>query len=552
MDISLRSYLAMGTAAVMGAGTLALAPAVTTLPALNSHRVVSDDVDLASFGTLIYIAGTAVGLDPATGTDPISLLGTGLINIESAVTGIDLVGFSTEVGTALRGLPSEILGALDLGDFDIFLNSLSDLAAFLPNILTNLPPIDFSGLPQALEDTLAALPDSWAQLVAALVLPDLPDGILTNGLIGTLGSAFNLLATNGYDISSNDSPAINWGPYAMPFQGAGTINDFLGIGGVYPGTAQLGGYSAVGLIPQIIDDGLPILSQLGANGLDYLSSTFDLLTSGNILAALAYAPTGVITRAGAVLSVLPTILTNLAGSVVGGVGVVFDKVVQMVSTVVSDLATLNVLGAVGALRSGLLGPAGIPGALLNLTIGAGVQTGPIDFPKDIPDNFVPSTRTVVQQGVKAIAGALATPVPVPDAPVVVLEAPAAAAEAAPVQVERRSVVVDAVTAPVAEVELPKVEVPDVELPKVELPKVELPEVELPKVEVPDVELPKVEVPEAELPEIEVPDVELPKVELPKVEVPDISETPAVSKATDTVSAVRDNVKKTVRGALGDR
>jgi hypothetical protein len=260
----------------------------------------------------------------------------------------------------------------------------------------------------------------------------------------------------------------------------------------------------------------------------------------------------VITRAGAVLSVLPTILTNLAGSVVGGVGVVFDKVVQMVSTVVSDLATLNVLGAVGALRSGLLGPAGIPGALLNLTIGAGVQTGPVDFPQDIADNFVPSTRTVVQQGVKDIAAALATPVPVPDAPVVVLEAPAAAAEAAPVQVERRSVVVDAVTAPVAEVELPKVEVPDVELPKVELPKVELPEVELPKVEVPDVELPKVEVPEAELPEIEVPDVELPKVELPKVEVPDISETPAVSKATDTVSAVRDNVKKTVRGALGDR
>jgi hypothetical protein len=235
---------------------------------------------------------------------------------------------------------------------------------------------------------------------------------LSDGLIGTLGSVFNLLATNTYDISSNDSPAINWGPYALPFQGATTINDVMGIGGVYPGDAVLGGYSKVGLIPQIIADGLPILSQVGSNIGDYVSTAIADLTSGDILGGLTYAIAGVIARGGAVLGVLPTILTNLAGSVVGGVGVVIDKVVQLVTSVVTSLSTFDVVGAVGALRSGLLGPSGIPGALVNLTIGAGVQTGPTDFPDDIATTFVPSTRTVVQQGVKAIAGALATPVPV--------------------------------------------------------------------------------------------------------------------------------------------
>ena len=266
----------------------------------------------------------------------------------------------------------------------------------------------------------------------------------SDGLIGTLGSVFNLLATNTYDISSFDSPAINWGPYALPFSGALTVNDALGIGGVYPGTAQLGGYSKVGLIPQIIADGLPILSQVGSNVGDYVSTAIADLTSGDILGGLTYAVSGVIARGGAVLGVLPSILAGLGGSIIGGVKVVFDKVVQMITNVVTSLSTFDVLGAVGAVRSGLLGPSGIPGALVNLTIGAGVQTGPVDFPQDIPANFVPSTRTVVQQGVKAIAGALATPVPVTAVPLASARSAAKSAASA-----RAAVAAPDVSAPAA-------------------------------------------------------------------------------------------------------
>ena len=499
MDISLRSYLAMGTAAVMGAGTMALAPAITTLPALNTHRVVSDNVELAALGTLSYIAGTAFGLNLANGADPISQLSTSLINFESSITGLDLVGFSTSVGNRLRELPSNILGALDFGDLAPFVDSLP-VISLLSDLLAAIPTLDpstifptLAGIVNTLSGVIGNIPATVVRLVASALLPDLPEGFLTNGLIGTLGSSFNLLANNEYDISSNESPTINWGPYAMPFSGAGTINDVLGIGGVYPGDSVLGGYTKVGLIPQIIDDGLPILSQVGSNIGDYLSTTFTQLTSGNILAALAYAPTGVIARAGAVLAVLPSILTNLAGSVVGGAGVVINEVVQLVTNVVTELSALNVLGAVGAVRSGLLGPSGIPGALVNLTIGAGVQTGPVGFPQDIADNFVPSTRTVVQQGVKDIAAALATPVP---GAVASVTAPQAASVSAP---EASSVASRA-----RSVEVPHAEVTKAEVTKAVDPKSEATTVEVPKVDAPRAEVPKVEVTESEAPKVEAP------------------------------------------------
>ena len=97
------------------------------------------------------------------------------------------------------------------------------------------------------------------------------------------------------------------------------------------------------------------------------------------------------------------------------VGAVFNNFINAFSGPEPDR------GAWNAVVEGLLGPSGIPGTLVNLTVGAGVGATLADF--------VPSIRTEVQAGVKAIAGALATPVASSAAAV---EAPAAAAvEAAP-------------------------------------------------------------------------------------------------------------------------
>ncbi len=57
-----------------------------------------------------------------------------------------------------------------------------------------------------------------------------------------------------------------------------------------------------------------------------------------------------------------------------------------------------------------MGPSGVPGTLLNLSIGAGVQTGPIVTPDaaGVAAVFVPSTRTIVQTFVKEITADLQT------------------------------------------------------------------------------------------------------------------------------------------------
>jgi hypothetical protein len=115
----------------------------------------------------------------------------------------------------------------------------------------SLPSIN---VPAAAQVALAAFDSPLAQLFA------------------TLDVANNYLL----DSASNPLLAANW-----PFAGFGTTF------GVPPAnypllpaaleSAELGGYSSVGLVSQFIDDALPIISQLGYNGLNYLNITGNAL-----------------------------------------------------------------------------------------------------------------------------------------------------------------------------------------------------------------------------------------------------------------------------------
>jgi hypothetical protein len=269
-----------------------------------------------------------------------------------------------------------------------------------------------------------------------------------------------------------------------------------------------GVYSSVGLIPQIIDDALPIISQLGYNGSDYLNVTgtsvglagvqlgnaivdsiaalvsldipgsIEALLTGisevgsTLLAAGGYVLTGVVDRLTAVVEATIGLVPTLLGATLRQIQVVGDSVGTVFNNFFNAFSGPDPIeGAWNALVDGLLGPSGIPGTLVNLTIGAGVQTGPIAFSVDpavieeeIAANFVPSTRTLIQGGVKVIADALATPV-VTSAAAVPAAAAVAAVEApaeveAPAVVEAGSVEAPAeVAAPVA-VEAPaEVEAP---------------------------------------------------------------------------------------------
>lgn len=247
------------------------------------------------------------------------------------------------------------------------------------------------------------------------------------------------------DASSNPAVSSNW-----PFAGFGTT---FGVPPVnYPllpaalADSALGGYSSVGLVSQIIDDALPIIRQLGYNGLDYLNVTGNAVffagatltqavwtaagqaLAGNfpgalatisaavsdageaLLGAGAYVFQNVAARAAAVVTTLVGTLPTALGVTVAQAQVVAARSIAVVTDTVAALSGGDLEGAWNAAVGGLLGPSGVPGTLLNLSIGAGIQTGPIVTPDEagITAVFVPSTRTLVQGFVKEIEADLQT------------------------------------------------------------------------------------------------------------------------------------------------
>ena len=284
-------------------------------------------------------------------------------------------------------------------------------------------------------------------------------------LFATLDVANNYLL----DSASNPSVAANW-----PYAGFGTT---FGVPPAnYPllpaalNSAELGGYSSVGVVSQFIDDALPIISQLGYNGLNYLNITGNAVfgsaaeltqsvwtavgqvLQGNfpgalttistavsnagtaLLAAGGYVFNSVIAKASAVVASVVGSLPTLLAATAAQAAVVAATAGAVVTNTVTALSLGNIQGAWNYAVDGLLGPSGIPGALLNLSIGAGIQTGPIATPDaaGIAAVFVPSTRTLVQATVKAITADLqVSPAGAAAAPSASAARSAAATEAAP-------------------------------------------------------------------------------------------------------------------------
>ena len=249
--------------------------------------------------------------------------------------------------------------------------------------------------------------------------------------------------------------------------------------------SSLGGYSSVGLISQFIDDALPIINQLGYNGLDYINVTGnavffagETLTQavwtaagealmGDFASALTtiadaissagtalletgtYVFQSVVTHASAVVGTLVGSLPLLLGASVLQAQVVAASVGSVLTNTVAALDGGDIEGAWNAAVDGLLGPSGIPGTLLNLSIGAGVQTGPIVTPDaaGIEAVFVPSTRTLVQTFVKEIRADLQTS---PASPAAAKARRSAAAEQVAPAVEATAADSPAVDSPAAD------------------------------------------------------------------------------------------------------
>jgi hypothetical protein len=333
-----------------------------------------------------------------------------------------------------------------------------------------------------------SLPAINVPTVAKVTLAGLDSPI--SELLGSVILGGQLLFNTSQDVTDADL----WGPTA--FQQGGVP--------IFPAALEtdlLGGYSSIGLLPQIIDDALPITRQLGINGSDYLNvavaglsaagialsegvwnAAGDLLTldipgalatlaasisaAGTLaLGSGAYVLSGVVTRAQAVVEAVIGSLPLIIGATVAQLSLVVNTTIGVVT---DTFAATTFEDGWNAAIDGIFGATGIPGTILNVTIGAGQQTAPITtFPPteaDIAAAYVPSVRTVVQSAVKGVANALATPVPgaVAAAPAAsAASARAAAVEAAPAaeapaaDSSEAAPAAEAAEAPAAEVAAPK-------------------------------------------------------------------------------------------------
>ena len=250
-----------------------------------------------------------------------------------------------------------------------------------------------------------------------------------SNLFATVGVATNYL----FNATSNFADAASW-------PDSGFSQGFLLPAAL--ASDALGGFNAVGVIPQINNDAFPVFQKLGNNAAAYINATTNALTSAGyalsqgvwtatgqvlslqlaqalstlgaavstagttLLAAGTYVLTNVVSNLSAALPFIPGYVQMQAAAFLAGANLVTQQAIGIVTTAASQLASANFQGAWNTVVDGFTAPSGILGTLLNTTIGAGVQTGVITNPGEIAANFVPSDRLVIQAAVKGIAGAL--------------------------------------------------------------------------------------------------------------------------------------------------
>ena len=120
-----------------------------------------------------------------------------------------------------------------------------------------------------------------------------------------------------------------------------------------------------------------------------------------------------VAKATAAVQLLAAAIPAALANVPRQLAVISASATTAVTNITAALSTGNVEGAWNAAVAGLLGPTGVPGSIVNLTLGAGVQIGDVNGSATYNTNFVPSVRNEVQtlgQGLSvALSSTAATP-----------------------------------------------------------------------------------------------------------------------------------------------
>lgn len=330
MQISLRSPMIAGTAAIVGAAAVAMTPITPTagLPALSS-------------------ANAAVAL--AAYANPFSALYNSFnLGVDYLING----NFSLDAGSGATNWPAA--GISDYTNSVLPFGYWNDAPGYLPAI-TNI------GL----------IPNS-------ITVP-FPVGIqVVNNWIGYGNIAYQALA-QVIDAGLN----LLWAPVGL---GIAIVEDLVS-GNVADIPVQIQATLAYS-VAQIQDAAAAVVGGAAVIAADVVAKA---TAAVQVLAAA-----------------VPAALANLPRQV----GVIAASATTAVTAITTALSTGNVEGAWNAAVAGLLGPTGVPGAVVNLTLGAGVQTGEVSDAATYYANVVPSVRNEAQslgQGLSLALASTATP-----------------------------------------------------------------------------------------------------------------------------------------------
>ena len=103
-----------------------------------------------------------------------------------------------------------------------------------------------------------------------------------------------------------------------------------------------------------------------------------------------------VAKATAAVQVLAAAVPAALATLPAQIGVIAASAQAAVTSITTALSTGDVEGAWNAAVAGLLGPTGVPGTIVNLTLGAGVQIGEVTDSTSYFANLVPSVRNEVQ------------------------------------------------------------------------------------------------------------------------------------------------------------
>ena len=296
-----------------------------------------------------------------------------------------------------------------------------------------------------------------------------------SALFNSINLGVNYVINGNYSVDAGGG-ATNW-----PAAG---ISDYVNAGVLpYPywsipeGSGPLPSITNVGLIPNFLTVPFPVGTQVVNNWIGYVNTAYQAgaqlinaglnllwapvglgiavvqdVVSGNfpdipvqIQATLAYAVAQIqgavqavvggatdiaanfVAKASAAVQLLAAAIPAALANVPRQLAVISASATTAVTNITAALSTGNVEGAWNAAVAGLLGPTGVPGTIVNLTLGAGVQTGAVTDSTSYYANVVPSVRNEVQTLGQGLSSALASTAVSPAAAV-----RPAAAKAAPV------------------------------------------------------------------------------------------------------------------------